>query len=115
MKQVLAWMLAMTLVSSVGAGTTVAAQQTWIGEISDSQCGADHGTEIDERHCTQRCIQIGHEYVLFTDGKKLLKIANQNFAALPQYAGREVRLTGEQKGNAILVSKIEMRPRPKSK
>lgn len=104
MKQLLALMLVMTW---VGAGTTAAAEQAWTGTISDSQCGTNHGGEIDDRSCTLRCIQLGHQYVFVTEGK-VLKIANQNFATLQQYAGRIVKLTGERKNGAIVISKIEM-------
>lgn len=104
MKQLLALMLVMIW---VGAATAAAAEQSWTGTISDSQCGTNHGGEIDDRSCTLRCVQLGHQYVLVSNGK-VLKIANQNFATLQQYAGRLVKLTGEQKGGAIVVSKIEM-------
>ena len=111
MKQLLALMLVMTC---VGAATTIAlaAPQTWTGTISDSQCGANHGGEVEDRACTLRCIQIHYDYVFVTGGK-VLKIANQNFGALMEHAGHLVKLTGEQTGDAIVVSKIEMAPKPK--
>jgi hypothetical protein len=40
----------------------------------------------------------------------VLPIANQDAMGLPLYAGRPVKLTGEWKGNAILVTKVEAIP-----
>src|SRR5438477_13067049 len=97
----------------VGAGTRLGAEQTWTGVISDSQCGGDHGGEVDERECTLKCVGKGDKFVLATDhGAKVWPIANQSFDALVQHAGHPVKVTGEQKGHAILVSKIEL---PKTK
>ena len=109
MKQLLALTLVMVC---IGAAPTVAAPQTWTGTISDSQCGTNHGGEVDDRACTLRCIQIHYDYVFVTDGK-VLKIANQDFAPLQQHAGHVVKLTGEQKGDAIVASKIEMSSKSK--
>lgn len=103
MKRILAVGL---LIASVGAGRLLAAEQTWTGTISDSQCGVIHEGEINEHDCTLRCIQIGFEYVLVTDAK-VLKISNQKFAGLSARAGQKVKVTGELKGDAIAVSKIE--------
>jgi hypothetical protein len=97
----------------VGAGTSLGAAQTWTGVISDSQCGGDHGGEVDERECTLKCVGKGDKFVLATDhGAKVWPIANQGFDALVQHAGHTVRVTGEQKGDAIVVSKIEMPKTP---
>ena len=47
------------------------------------------------------------EYVLVVDGK-VFQIANQDNKDLATHAGHHVKVTGELKGNAITVSKIEM-------
>ena len=45
---------------------------------------------------------------MFVNGdNKVLKIANQNFKGLRQFAGDTVRLTGDVKGDVITVVKIE--------
>jgi hypothetical protein len=82
-------------------------QQIWTGTISDSQCGTNHEGELNETDCTLRCIQLGFRYVLVADGK-VLKIENQGFADLKAHAGHTVKVTGELKGDTIIVSKIEM-------
>jgi hypothetical protein len=97
------------LVGWVCAGRSLGAQQTWTGSISENRCGGDHGGEVDERECTLRCVKTGDKFVLVTDyGKKVWPIVNQDFASLPEHAGHTVKVSGELKGNAIVVSKIEM-------
>jgi|HubBroStandDraft_6_1064221.scaffolds.fasta_scaffold1890593_1 hypothetical protein len=115
-KQLLALSVAIAGLAWFGwasAGLGLGAEQTWTGVISDSQCGGDHGGEVDERECTLKCVGRGDKFVLATDhGAKVWAIANQDFDALVQHAGHTVRLTGEQKGNAIVVSRIEMTKKP---
>ena len=90
-----------------------AAEQTWAGKISDSACGAKHEEAAEgqgvmaDRDCTQACIRGGSKYVLVVDGK-VFQIANQDNKDLATHAGHAVKMTGELKGNAITVSKIEM-------
>ena len=90
-----------------------AAEQTWTGKISDSACGAKHEEAAEgqgvmaDRECTQACVRGGSKYVLVVDGKPV-QIANQDFKDLATHAGHAVKLTGELKAAAIVVSKIEM-------
>ena len=92
-----------------------AAEQTWTGKIADSACGAKHEEAAEgqgvmaDRDCTQACVRGGSKYVLVVDGK-VLQIANQDNKDLATHAGHAVKMTGELKGNAITVSKIEMTP-----
>lgn len=90
-----------------------AAQQTWAGKISDSDCGAkhmagaEHQTAMSDAACTKACIDKGAKYVFVNDGK-VLSISNQDFAGLPKHAGHKVNLTGELTDGSIRVVKIEM-------
>ena len=90
-----------------------AAEQTWTGKISDSACGAKHEEAAEgqgvmaDRDCTQACIRGGSKYVLVVDGK-VFQIANQDNKDLAAHAGHLVKVTGEMRGSAITVSKIEM-------
>jgi hypothetical protein len=90
-----------------------AAEQTWSGKISDSACGVKHEEAAEgqgvmaDRECTQACVRGGSKYVLVVDGK-VLQIANQDNKDLATHAGHAVKITGELKGNAITVTKIEM-------
>ena len=89
-----------------------AAEQTWIGEISDSACemkhesGAENVPTPPAKECVAACVKGGSKYV-FVVGDKILQIANQNAAGLADLAGSKVKMTGEAKGDVVTVSKIE--------
>jgi len=95
------------------AATSMAAEQTWTGQISDSACGAKHEEAVEnegvmaDRECTVACVRGGSKYVLVVDGK-VLQIANQDNKDLATHAGHKVKMTGELKGSSITVSRIEM-------
>jgi hypothetical protein len=100
--------LVMALAGWMGSKSSVAAAQTWIGYVSDSQCGADHGGEVDPRECTLKCIAAGDKFVLVVDsGKTILPITNQDFPALRDFAGEEAKVTGELSGGAIVIASID--------
>lgn len=92
-----------------------AAQQTFSGRLSDSMCGASHlakaaAGSLTERQCIFECIRALAKFVLVDQNNQVIPIANQDVAGLPLYAGRLVRLIGERKGDAIVVSKVEAIP-----
>jgi hypothetical protein len=109
MKNLFLFAALILLVSS----TPFAAEQTWTGKISDSACGAKHEEAAEgqgvmaDRDCTQACVRGGSKYVLVVDGK-VLQLANQEHKDLATHAGHKVTVTGELKGNAITVAKIDM-------
>ena len=108
MKKVLAAALVITWIGWTSARTTYTAPQTWTGIISDAQCHGDHGGEVDEKECTEKCVKAGDKIVLVTDfGKKVWAIANQDFPGLVERGGATVKVTGELKGDAISISKVE--------
>ncbi|MCU1336836.1 MAG: hypothetical protein JWO19_2417 [Bryobacterales bacterium] len=85
---------------------------TLTGKISDSACGASHAKMMAEhkdlktdRDCTVACVKSGSKYVLVSDGKVYM-IDNQNLPDLEQRAGQTVEVTGDLKGDTIVVSKI---------
>jgi hypothetical protein len=88
---------------------TAPADQTWVGNISDSMCGKSHGanggTVAKDHDCTVTCVKGGGQYVLVV-GDKIYKIADQKMAALEQQAGHKVDVTGTLKGDTITVTKI---------
>ena len=91
------------------------AQQTFTGRLSDSLCGAAHHSTVaaaalSDRQCLLACINALAKYVLVDQDNQVLPIANQDAMGLPLYAGRPVKLTGEWKGDAILVTKVEAIP-----
>ena len=94
------------------SGLPVTAQQTFTGRLSDSLCGASHQTKaaaggLADRECLFACTKALATYVLVDENNKMLPIANQDAMGLPLYAGRPVKLTGERKGDAIFVTKVE--------
>ena len=92
--------------------TSASAAQTWAGKISDSSCGTshetmtEHGAKMSDQQCTLACVKMGAKYVL-ASSDKVLKIANQDFKGLQQFAGDAVELTGDLKGDTITVTKIQ--------
>lgn len=89
-----------------------AAEQTWVGEISDSACAMKHESGVENvppppaNECVANCIRGGSKYVIVV-GDKVFQIANQNAAGLATLAGSKVKITGELKGDAVTISKIE--------
>ena len=107
MKRILLTAVAALLCS----GAAFAADQTWTGTISDSMCGAthkamlEHNKNLTDRSCTEACVKGGAKYV-FASGDKVYTLENQKDAALAQYAGEKVTVTGELQGNSIRATKI---------
>ena len=88
-----------------------AAEQTWTGQISDSLCGVSHKAMAEQggftdAECTKACVESGAKYVLVVQ-QSVMKITNQDFAGLKDHAGETVTLTGELKGDSIVVAKID--------
>ena len=95
--------------SVLAANGMLAAEQTWTGAISDKMCGVSHKSmakTMTDRECTQACAKGGAPYILVSDGK-VYQLTNHD-ADLRTHAGHTVNLTGELKGDAIRVSKIDM-------
>lgn len=102
----------MVLTAVLSFGASLSAASTWTGKISDAACGAshetmtEHGKKGTDKECTLMCVKGGKGYVFVNEGK-VLKIANQDFKGLQQFAGETVRLTGDLKGDALTVTKLE--------
>ena len=102
---------ALALATAMPAG----AQQTFTGRLSESMCGASHQPKtsagaLTDRECLLACINALAKYVLVDHNNQLVPIANQDAMGLPLYAGRPVTLTGEWKGDAIFITKVEAIP-----
>lgn len=100
------------VVAMLSLASTLSAASTWTGKISDAACGlshdtmTEHGKKGTDKDCTLMCVRGGSRYVFVNDGK-VLKIANQDFKTLQQFAGDTVRLTGDLKGDTITITKLE--------
>ena len=101
------------LVFMLTALTSMAAEQTWTGKISDSKCGASHmamehgGKKVNNHDCTVACVKEGAKYVFVSKGK-VFDIQNQDLTGLDEHAGHSVKLTGELQADkkTIMASKI---------
>ena len=110
MKQILRF----CFLAVLGCAVAFAADQTWVGQVSDSMCGASHAKMtgahpgMTDRDCALACVKGGGQFVFVSDGK-VYKIANQDSALLQMHAGHAgVTLTGDMNGDTITVSKIAM-------
>jgi hypothetical protein len=101
-----------TLAAVLSCAASLSAAGPWTGTISDAACGRSHdamterGKKGTDKDCTLMCVKGGSAYVFVNEGK-VLKIANQDFKGLQQYAGAAVRLTGELKGDSITITQLE--------
>jgi hypothetical protein len=87
----------------------VAADQTWMGAISDKMCGTDHkkmGGKMSDRDCTLACTKGGTPYVLVVEGKVYQLTGHDT--DLKTHAGHTVNLTGDLKGDTIRVARVDM-------
>lgn len=117
-RPLVALLLACASAVPASGGQTPAAQpppQTFIGRLSDSVCAGSHQAKasadaLTERQCIHACIKALAKYVLVDSNNQVMPIANQDAMGLPLYAGRPVRLTGERKGDAIYVTRVEAIP-----
>jgi hypothetical protein len=102
--------------------TSLAAEQTWTGTISDSMCGVSHkamehgGKKTDAHECTVACVKGGAKYVFVSKGK-VFEIENQDLAGLEEHAGHAVKLTGNLQADkkTIKASKLVMASASKKK
>ena len=105
-------LLRFATIALFSATTAFAADQTWSGKISDSNCGASHksaiehaGKTMSDADCTAACVKGGAKYVFVNEGK-VYGIENQDVAGLAENAGKMVKLTGTMTGDTIKVTTI---------
>jgi hypothetical protein len=90
------------------AGLTMAADGTWTGYISDSNCGAK-GANDKARECTTRCVKGGAKYVFVNDAdKKVYVVDAQDKVA--DHAGHHVTVKGTVEGDTLKLESIDMAP-----
>src|SRR5215510_14681654 len=93
----------------------LSAQQSWSGQISDSMCKAKHEEAAEgqgkmaDRDCTLSCVRGGSKFVLLVDGK-VLQIANQDQKDLQTFAGQQVTVTGDLKGDTLTIAAVVKKP-----
>ena len=106
MKVRLATITAATLFA---AALTMAADGSWTGWISDSQCGVK-GANAKAGECTTKCVkEHGAKYVFVNDeDKKIYAIDDQDKVAA--HAGHHVTVKGTATGDSIKLASIDMAP-----
>ena len=100
-----------TLVALLLLATTLtiaaAKSHTYVGEVSDSMCGAKH-MMADKAACTRACIQKGSNYALVV-GDKVYTLQTSKKADLDELntlAGEKAKVTGTANGDTIAVSRV---------
>ena len=93
--------------------TSLAAEQTWTGKISDSMCGVSHkamepGGKKTDAPCSR--VLLGRPRYVFVSQGKVFDVENQDLAGLEEHAGHAVKLTGDLQGGkkTIKASKVVM-------
>jgi Protein of unknown function (DUF5818) len=105
MKIRFATVLAAALFAAV---VTMAADGTWTGYISDSNCGAK-GANDKARECTIKCVKDGAKYVFVNDAdKKVYVVDAQDKVA--DHAGHHVTVKGTVEGGTLKLESIDMAP-----
>jgi hypothetical protein len=85
----------------------MAADNSWTGWISDSQCGVK-GANEKAGECTTKCVkEHGAKYVFVNDADKKVYVvdAQEKVAA---HAGHHVTVTGSVEGENLKLTGIEM-------
>jgi hypothetical protein len=107
--------LGLATVLTMSAALSFAAEKTWTGKISDSDCGRSHksaiehsGKKISDHDCANACVKEHNAKYVFVSGGKVYNIDNQDYVGLEEHAGHNVRMTGEMTGDTIKVSTIAM-------
>jgi len=90
-----------------------AANKTFRGTISDSNCGAKHATPSDEAaSCVAKCVSGGGKYTLVSHGKVYQLDPQDKISS--DLAGRSAKVTGTLSGDTITVASAEAGPAPKA-
>jgi hypothetical protein len=89
------------------AALAFAADGTWTGYISDSQCGAK-GANDKHADCAAKCVkEHGAKYVFVSDkDKKVYAIDDQDKVAA--HAGHHVTVKGSVDGDTMKVASVDM-------
>jgi hypothetical protein len=104
MKVKFASAMALTLLAAAFA---FAADGTWTGYISDSQCGVKGASE-KHADCAAKCVkEHGAKYVFVNDAdKKVYAIDAQDKVAA--HAGHHVTVTGSVDGDTLKLASVSM-------
>jgi hypothetical protein len=89
----------------LAATSLFAAQTTTTGILTDDMCVRKHMLPgKSNAECVRECIKGGAKYVVVA-GSKVLELQGKA-DQLDKLAGKKVTVTGEQKGNVIVVASV---------
>ena len=95
-----------------GGAVYAAAPVTVEGTLVDSVCYLHNGAMTNDhggmKDCGTMCLKNGAPAAVVTKDKQLHVIIAPS-TALADYVGQEIRVTGEENGNAILATKAEVK------
>src|SRR5258707_4522346 len=99
----------LTAATLFAAALTMAADGSWTGYISDSQCGVK-GANDKAGECTTKCVkEHGAKYVFVNDAdKKVYVVDAQDKVAA--HAGHHVAVKGSVEGGTLQLTSIDMAP-----
>ena len=96
----------------LSTGITLASPQSeakgkvFMGNISDSMCGAKHMMPGGDKACTVECVKGGSKYVLVDPASgKVYELSDQKKPEA--FPGQKVKVTGTLKGKTIMVTSID--------
>ena len=96
---------AVLMLSLSGAFAVFAQQQSLIGVVTDSMCGATHmAKDKTPAECTRMCVKDGQKYALAAD-KKLYTLEGHE-TELSKLAGQKVTVKGTLKGDTLSVQEV---------
>jgi hypothetical protein len=84
-----------------------AAAKTVVGYISDSSCGLQHMSGMDEKDCTLMCVKNGKFALADRDHKVVYQLDQAGQEKAREFAGQKVKITGHITGKTIRVTTIE--------
>jgi hypothetical protein len=98
-----------TAATLFAAALTMAADGSWTGWISDSQCGVK-GANAKAGECTTKCVkEHGAKYVFVNDADKKIYVVDAQDKVAP-HAGHHVTVKGSVEGDSLKLSSIDMAP-----
>jgi hypothetical protein len=100
----------MAIAAALFAGTlAMAADNSWTGWISDSQCGVKGANDkAGTAECTTKCVkEHGAKYVFVNDADKKVYAVDAQDKVAP-HAGHHVTVKGTVEGDSLKLTSIEM-------
>ncbi len=86
-------------------GFAAGRQESLVGIISDTMCGAKHPGGVSAADCTRSCVNQGSKFALVV-GDKVYTLEGGDKATLDKLAGEKAAVTGTVEGKTIQVKSV---------